>query len=389
MVHGIEGSAADPPAAGFPGRFQGGMGVGVSGWRLARAVAATGHLGVVSGVALDAVLARRLQLGDPDGTVARRRWPSFPAGRRRPTGSCRRYFVAGGLPADAPFRPIPRLGLRPNPARDELTVAGNFVEVYLAKQGHRGPVGVNYLEKIQLATPAAVYGAMLAGVDYVLMGAGIPTEIPGLLVTALARGEPGELTVAVAGAPAAERHTVRFDPRPSGRARTVPAGPAPIPRDRVLRGPRRVPGPRPGDHTGRLRPGDPRRGWTQRAAAGAAAPGPPMGEPVYGPRDDIDLAKVGRHRPAVLGGRRARRQGCADRGQIGRGGRHPGRHRVRPVPGVGHRPGLRRHRGSRLRTMFSPEQRNSSSRICHGPTASRPARTSATTCSRRSGRTSR
>ena len=51
--------------------IQGGMGVGVSGWRLARAVAATGHLGVVSGVALDTVLARRLQLGDPGGHVRR------------------------------------------------------------------------------------------------------------------------------------------------------------------------------------------------------------------------------------------------------------------------------------------------------------------------------
>ena len=49
------------------------------------------------------------------------------------------------------------------------------------RRGHDGWVGVNYLEKIQLATPAAVYGAMLAGVDYVLMGAGVPTGIPQLL----------------------------------------------------------------------------------------------------------------------------------------------------------------------------------------------------------------
>jgi NAD(P)H-dependent flavin oxidoreductase YrpB (nitropropane dioxygenase family) len=44
----------------LPALIQGGMGVGVSDWRLARAVAAAGQLGVVSGVALDAVLARRL-----------------------------------------------------------------------------------------------------------------------------------------------------------------------------------------------------------------------------------------------------------------------------------------------------------------------------------------
>ena len=41
--------------------------------------------------------------------------------------------------------------------------SANFVEVWLAKEGHDGPVGINYLEKVQMAMPAAVYGAMLAG----------------------------------------------------------------------------------------------------------------------------------------------------------------------------------------------------------------------------------
>ena len=56
-------------------------------------------------------------------------------------------------------------------------MAANFAEVFLARQGHRDPVGINYLRKIQLPLPPAAYGAMLAGVDYVLMGAGIPTEM--------------------------------------------------------------------------------------------------------------------------------------------------------------------------------------------------------------------
>ena len=47
--------------------IQGGMGVAVSSWQMARAVALAGELGVVSGTALDAVLARRLQDGDPGG----------------------------------------------------------------------------------------------------------------------------------------------------------------------------------------------------------------------------------------------------------------------------------------------------------------------------------
>jgi NAD(P)H-dependent flavin oxidoreductase YrpB (nitropropane dioxygenase family) len=271
-----------------PAIVQGGMGVGVSGWRLARAVAATGNLGVVSGVALDAVLARRLQHGDPGGHVRRAlaRLPLAGVAER----ILRRYFVAGGLAANAPFRPTPTLGLRPSQTRDELIVAGNFVEVYLAKQGHRGRVGINYLEKIQLATPAAAYGAMLAGVDYVLMGAGIPTEIPGLL-DSLARGEAGELTVAVAGALAGERHTVRFDPvgltgtpaPPLARPRCVAIVSSPILAAYLVRSPATAP--------------DALVLETPVAGGHSAPPRGPLhlndaGEPVYGPRDAVDLAKV-------------------------------------------------------------------------------------------------
>ncbi len=72
------------PGRDRPVIIQGGMGVGVSGWPLARAVALTGQLGVVSGVALDTILARRLQLGDPGGHV-RRTLANFPT-PRRPSG---------------------------------------------------------------------------------------------------------------------------------------------------------------------------------------------------------------------------------------------------------------------------------------------------------------
>jgi NAD(P)H-dependent flavin oxidoreductase YrpB (nitropropane dioxygenase family) len=266
------------------------MGVAVSGWRLARTVAAAGQLGVVSGVALDTVLARRLQLGDPDGEIrmALSQLP-LPGAAERIT---RRYFVPGGIEAGQPFRPVPRLGLRPSAASTELSVAGNFVEVYLAKHGHSGQVGINYLEKIQLATPAAVYGAMLAGVDYILMGAGIPVEIPALL-DAVAAGQPGELTVTVSGADAHPRHTVRIEPE------ALHGGPPPVlARPRFLaiissavlagyltRTPASTPdgfvleGYRAGGHSA------PPRGRMQLDAAH---------EPVYGPRDEIDVAKVAR-----------------------------------------------------------------------------------------------
>jgi len=49
--------------------IQGGMGAGISNWRLARAVARRGQLGVVSGVGLDTILVRRIEDGDPGGHI--------------------------------------------------------------------------------------------------------------------------------------------------------------------------------------------------------------------------------------------------------------------------------------------------------------------------------
>ena len=52
-------------------------------------------------------------------------------------------------------------------------MVANFVEVFLARDGHANPVGINYLEKVQLPHLASIYGAMLAGV-----GAGVYRDIP-------------------------------------------------------------------------------------------------------------------------------------------------------------------------------------------------------------------
>ncbi len=193
----------------LPALIQGGMGVAVSSWPLARAVAATGQLGVVSGTALDVVLARRLQDGDPGGH-ARAAMAAFPVpGVARRV--LRRYFRAAGREPGMPYAPVPRLRLRQDQHAQELAVVANFAEVWLAKHGHHGPVGVNFLEKVQMATPAAAYGAMLAGVDVVLVGAGIPRELPRLL-DALARHEPVSLPVDVIGASDDQRHTADLDP---------------------------------------------------------------------------------------------------------------------------------------------------------------------------------
>lgn len=218
-----------------PRIIQGGMGAGVSDWRLARAVSREGAMGVVSGTALDIILARRLQQGDPGGHM-RRGLDAFPD-RKVAQRILDRYYSAEGTPDFHRYTLTPMATLLPESSpqepqngqegrneqdqpsnrsilsRDllELLVVANFVEIYLAKEDHQGSIGVNYLEKIQMPNLASIYGAMLAGVDYILMGAGIPLEIPGVL-DRYARGEAAEITLAVEDAPRSEVYTLRFDP---------------------------------------------------------------------------------------------------------------------------------------------------------------------------------
>ncbi|MFF3155711.1 nitronate monooxygenase [Streptomyces sp. NPDC057910] len=277
------------PAA-QPQIIQGGMGVAVSGWRLARAVAGRGQLGVVSGTALDAVLARRLQLGDPGGHM-RRALAAFPV----PEAAAYvldRYFVEDGVAPGERMRAMARLRMDRGESAELLTVLGNFVEVWLAKEGHDGPVGVNYLAKIQLATAPALFGAILAGVDHVLVGAGIPGQIPAL-ASRLARAEPVTTLVDVEGDDEPIPYT--FDP---GRALMgqLPDRTTPLRRPDVLAIVSlpvlasylvRDPATRPDGFVIE----------THRAGGHSAPPRGKLvldgaGEPVYGPRDHPDLAKV-------------------------------------------------------------------------------------------------
>lgn len=269
-----------------PQVIQGGMGVGVSSWQLARAVSRCGQLGVVSGTALDVVLARRLQDGDPDGDM-RRALAQFPV----PEIAARvldRYFQPGGRAESRPYRPVPKLTLRQSREGQELAVVANFVEVWLAREGHDGQVGINYLEKIQMATPAAALGSMLAGVDVVLMGAGVPRQIPQLL-TDLAAGAVGRVSVDVAGAD--EPHAVEVDPRallgdplpPLRRPRFLAIVSAAVLATYLAR-----------DEA--TRPD----GFVVEATPAGGHNAPPRGklvldehgEPVYGPRDEVDLDKI-------------------------------------------------------------------------------------------------
>lgn len=193
----------------LPTIIQGGMGVGVSGWQLAKAVSTAGQLGVVSGTAVDAVMIRRLQSGDPGGHM-QRALAQFPL-HEMAERVLDRYYIPGGKTANAPYVSTKLLSEVPSQGQLELIVLANFAEVFLAREGHDGLIGINYLEKIQLPTLPSLFGAMIAGVDYVLMGAGIPTAIPGI-IDSLCDGKPVELNIKVDGAGPEDRFCARFCP---------------------------------------------------------------------------------------------------------------------------------------------------------------------------------
>ncbi len=276
----------------LPKIIQGGMGVGVSNWRLAQAVSKLGQLGVVSGTALDSVFARRLADGDQGGHM-RRGLDAFPF-QEMAKRIWQEYFVPGGKPAGAPYKPLPMHQKRDLRKLIELCMVSNFVEVFLAREGHRNSVGVNFLEKVQLPHLASLYGAMLAGVGYVLMGAGIPLHIPGVL-DAFAAQQTAEYRLAVTGA--AQGQFLNLDTQMQLNPADYAEGPLPaLQRPRFLaivssntlaatmlrRANGRVDGfvnesPTAGGHNA------PPRGKLQLSAAG---------EPVYGERDRVNVADL-------------------------------------------------------------------------------------------------
>lgn len=189
----------------------------VSNWRLARAVSSYGQLGVVSATGIDTVLVRRLQDGDAGG-VMRRAMAAFPLPEVA-KAALERYFLPDGRAAGKPYRRAPMYGAGDNREQNGLGMLASFVEVFLAKEGHRGKVGVNLLTKVQLPNLPSLYGAMLAGVDYVLMGAGIPREIPEAL-DRLSRHEPAALRMEITELPGTssslDPELIVFDPREFG-----------------------------------------------------------------------------------------------------------------------------------------------------------------------------
>jgi nitronate monooxygenase len=271
-----------------PTIIQGGMGAGVSDWRLAQAVSTYGQLGVVSGTALDSILARRLQLGDEGGHM-RRALEQFPV----PEIAARileAYYISGGKPADKPFSLVPMYTADPDDHLLELTILGNFVEVFLAKEGHDAPVGINYLEKIQMPHLPSMYGAMLAGIDYVIMGAGIPREIPGAL-DSLSQHEPASLNLHIEEVTREDDFQLSFAPK-----ELMPQELPPLKRPDFLAivASATLAISLARKSTGKV------NGFVIEGATAGGHNAPPrgamqlsgQGEPIYGPRDEVEIDKI-------------------------------------------------------------------------------------------------
>lgn len=172
-----------------PKVIQGGMGVAVSSWELARAVARCGGYGVVSGTGIETVMVRELQDGDP----ANRRkvmleYPDQTLAREL----IEQFYNESGRAEGEPYDLLPIHRFDPTVRSQKILSLAAFSEVRLAQQGHDGVIGINFLSELKRFTLAGLYGSMLAGVDAVFMGAGIPKE-EAEQIDRLAHGEPGRL----------------------------------------------------------------------------------------------------------------------------------------------------------------------------------------------------
>src|SRR5690606_7184855 len=113
--------------------IQGGMGIGVSGYSLARAAAQSGALGVVSGTAIDTVFVRRVQLGDDEpGMDAAAASFLFP----RLASQVVAQYRGRGLGGHLRFKALSLLSQRMSFDRVLVMVLASYIEVWLARRGH-------------------------------------------------------------------------------------------------------------------------------------------------------------------------------------------------------------------------------------------------------------
>ncbi|OJX37896.1 MAG: hypothetical protein BGO78_07565 [Chloroflexi bacterium 44-23] len=216
--------------------IQGGMGVYVSNWHLASTVAKQRPgvcVGTVSGTGLDWVYVRLMQLGDPGGHI-QRAFSAFDSQFGTEIGQeiFSRYYIPGGKESSARFKNAPKQVVR---AMDgtaniplsqnsdesialsissdvvELVIISAFAEVWLAKQGHSGRIFINFLKKVELPLIYGMYGAMLAGVDGVVVGAGNPDGLAAIR-SKLVNHQPVSIPLPVLYREAGENFHIAFNP---------------------------------------------------------------------------------------------------------------------------------------------------------------------------------
>jgi NAD(P)H-dependent flavin oxidoreductase YrpB (nitropropane dioxygenase family) len=200
-----------------------------------------------------------------------------------------RFFLPEGRPPRTPYKALPMYKQSVSLARQQITMIAAFVEVWLAREGHSKPVGMNLLTKVQMPNLPTLYGAMLAGVGYVLMGAGIPREIPGVL-DGLANHDAVSIKFDVEGLGAGEAEYLRFDPR----EHWSPTDPLPRPRFLAIISANSLAMTLARKANGRV------DGFVIEAPTAGGHNAPPRGElklnengePVYGERDVVDLGKM-------------------------------------------------------------------------------------------------
>jgi len=184
------------------------MGVAISGWELVRAVSLYSKpgkevLGTGSGTAADRILANLLKQGGKKANEICRVLRNSDKDVIRETGEriIEKYFkkISQGIPV---------FTVTPSRSLIELTICANYAFVTLAKEGHSNPVSMNYLEKIAMPHLFAIYGAMLAEVDFITIGAGIVLQIPPI-INAYLNGTEAIYKIPVIGS---EDYTIRFDP---------------------------------------------------------------------------------------------------------------------------------------------------------------------------------
>ena len=286
------------------------MGVAVSSWQLARTVGSRRRASASCPAPGSTSSSRAgCRTATPTATCAAR----SPRSRcpRSPHEVLDHYFVEGGRdPRRQPYIAIPRPSLTRDAARPAAHVVANFVEVWLAKEGHDGlgrrelpredPDDRRRGRRTARCSPASTSCSWAP--------ASRRTSRP--LLTSSPSTAVASLPVDVAEALPDETWAVTIDPREVMRRRRCRRCAADLPRDRanhVL-----------AQYLARdevTRPD----GFVVEAPTAGGHNAPPRGklvldetgQPVYGPRDVCDPTQVRRPRPAVLARRFVRRPGAS------------------------------------------------------------------------------